>query len=157
MWFIWLSHVDVIKADQTVTSDQGHLCRNIIINYYYFGLSIKSFFISKENVKWGNEADSHTAKSLSCCFEPGSVRGKNMYFLIPVRDCVQQLHSTTSSTNWPILMSAKCHFIIKAWPSPSNWLMWLFLHSMALYIQYIRHTVNYIHNIHRWGGFKYIL
>lgn len=62
----------------------------------------------------------------------------------------QQLHSTTSRTNWPILMSAKCHFIIKASPSLSNWLMRLFLHSMALYIQYIRHTVSDIHNIHRW-------
>lgn len=114
-----------------------------------------SFSVKKKNIRWGNEADSHTAKSLSCCFELGSVRGKNMYFLISVRDCVQQLHSTTSSTNWPILMSAKCHFIIKAWPSPSNWLTWLFLHSMALYTQYIRHTVNYIHNIHRWWwGFQ---
>lgn len=47
-------------------------------------------------------------------------------------------------------MSAKCHFIIKAWPSLGNWLTWLFLHSMALYIQNIRHTANYIHNIHRW-------
>lgn len=35
-----------------------------------------------------NEADGHTPKSLSCCFEPGSVRGKNMFFLILVRDCV---------------------------------------------------------------------
>ena len=51
-------------------------------------------------------------------------------------------------------MSAKCHFIIKAWPSPSNWLTWLFPHSVALYIPNIRPAVDDIHNIHRWRAWN---
>lgn len=44
--------------------------------------------LEKKRVKQENDADDHTPKSLSCCFEPRSVRGKNMFFLILVRDCV---------------------------------------------------------------------
>lgn len=44
-------------------------------------------------------------------------------------------------------MSAKCHFIIKAVPSPSNRLPWLFLHSMAPQSSAL--GINDIHIIHR--------
>lgn len=55
-------------------------------------------------------------------------------------------------------MSAKCHFIIKAWPSLSNWFTWLFSsqHGTIQYIWHIRHTVSDIH-LSRGGRLQKIL
>lgn len=56
-------------------------------------------------------------------------------------------------------MSAKCHFIIKAWPSWSNRFMWLFSsqHATIQYIWHIRRTPGDIH-LSRGGrlqGFRF--
>lgn len=57
-------------------------------SYYIFFFLLGQKLLNRKKVKWENEAGRHTLKSLSCCFEPGSVTGKNMYFFILVRDCV---------------------------------------------------------------------